>query len=121
MCIAISFNGCAQYQIPQGLPLTATGQDLQSAVAQATQAYIEAKNGSVSYAWSIEKGLAAYQLYIKTKGDVEAVIKQWSDGSKAGQTFAQKVAGLFASSPASPTVKSAALRSGVQIAAQNTP
>lgn len=117
----IAFNGCAQHPVgQQNIPVTATGQDLQSAVAQATQAYIEAKNGNVSYAWSIEKGLAAYQLYLKTKGDVKAVIRQWSDGSKAGQTFAEKIASLFGSSPASPTAKAAAISSGVQVAAQSS-
>lgn len=116
-----SFNGCAQYQsLQKVVPVTATGQDLQSAVAQATQAYIQAKNGDVSYAWSIQKGLDAYQLYLKTKGDVKAVVQQWSDGTKAGQTFAEKLAVLFGSSPAPPAAKVSAISSGVQIGAQSS-
>jgi hypothetical protein len=108
-------------EIPATAPIAEAGQDLQSAVALATQAYVDKKNGDTDFAWSIKKGLEVYQLYVKTKQDVKAIVQQWSDGTAAGKSFAEKLASLFAASTGSPEQKAQAMANGVQTAALAAP
>jgi hypothetical protein len=119
------FFGCATTEkllarkpkIPATAPITEAGQDLEAAVALATQAYVDKENGDTDFAWSIKKGIEVYQLYLETKQDVKAIVKQWGDGTAAGKSFAEKLASLFAASTGSPEQKAEALAKGVQTAA----
>lgn len=104
-------------EIPANAPIAAAGQDLKTAVAQATQAYVDAKNGDANFAWSVKQGLEAYQLYVKTKADVQLLVKQWGDGTAAGKTFAQKIADLFGLATGTPDQKAAAIAQGVEVGA----
>lgn len=108
-------------KIPGNAPIANAGNDLETAVAQATQAYIDAKGGNANFAWSVKEAMDAYQLYVKTKGDVQAVVQQWSDGSAAGKSFAQNLATLFGSATGAPAAKAAAVAKGVQKAALAAP
>lgn len=109
-----------QPAIPTGAPVAEAGQDLHVAVAKATQAYIDIKNGDANFAWSVKQGLDAYQLFLKSKADVKQLVQQWSDGTAAGKSFAEKLSALFQASTGTPEQKAAALASGVQTAAQNS-
>lgn len=99
--------------VPPKTAVTPVAQDLENAVQQATQAYIEAKNGDASFAWSVQKALDAYGLIVKTKADVKEVVQQWADGTKAGKSFAQKLADLFANYKGAPEQKLAKMSRAV--------
>lgn len=101
--------------------VTVAGQDLQSLAQQAADAYIKVKGGNADYAWSIASGLRAYQTLVRTPGDFKAIVAQFSEGRKAGLTFAQALANLFASSPAPAPVKAAVIAKAVEKAAAQSP
>jgi|ERR1043166_3603539 hypothetical protein len=122
----LSLSSCADWPISFGhtssVPatppaITTTGEDLRTAAAEATQAYIDIKHGDADFAWSVKKGLEAYKLYVKTKADVEALVQQWSDGKAAGKTFAQRLANLFASSTGTPQQKADVIAGAVGVVA----
>lgn len=107
--------GCSTVPLQGTSPVTTTGQDLNTLAAQATQAWAEYKAGNANYAWAAAQALQAYQTISKTKLDVEVLIRQWTGSG----TFAQKLAAIFAASPAPPQAKLAALANGVTAGAAN--
>lgn len=109
-CTTVPLNG------PAPSPVAATGQDLNTLAAQATQAYVDYKAGNVNYAWAVSQALTAYQTIVKTKDDVKKLVTAWTgDG-----TYAEKLARIFAASSAPPEAKMKALQNGTQSAAANT-
>lgn len=95
-------------------PVADSVQDLHSLARQAADAYIAYQGGKTDFTWSVAAGIRAYQGIVQTAADFKRVAAQYTEGRKAGLTFAQQLAQVFASSPAPPAQKAAVIAKALE-------
>lgn len=124
--VAVLFlNGCAINQPPvvtQGSPVANVGADLNTAAAQAMDAFTHYETGNIDYLWAVQFALNAYQGAIKSGDDVKSVVNAWTAGK--GKTLGDRLALLFQTSSGTSQQKVAALSSAVDtvaLASQSSP
>jgi sulfur relay (sulfurtransferase) DsrC/TusE family protein len=113
-------SSCARGPVYSGSAAANVATDVQAAATAALQAYAQYKAGNVNLTWALSHGAYAYQDILRTSADVKAFVKAWTGNTGDSQKLANRLARIFANSPAPPAEKTAAIAVAAQTVASNT-